>query len=134
MLAAGVRPGHLCGYPALGPQGCRGDRPGLADSPRAPVEGGAPVVWRLDRPGRDPCRLANAVYDLTRRGVGRRVLAGQAAQVDAATAQGKLVTGIFAHRAEFGVTCRTPYRHVGSEGELSPDGQKLLECRGEAVA
>ena len=46
------------------------------------------VVWKLDRLGRNLAHLVNTVHDLAARGVGLRVLAGQAAQVDTTTAGG----------------------------------------------
>ena len=46
-------------------------------------------------------RLVNTVQDLSARGVGLRVLAGQGAQVDTTTSAGRLVFGIFAALAEF---------------------------------
>jgi DNA invertase Pin-like site-specific DNA recombinase len=45
--------------------------------------------------------LVNLVHDLTRRGVGLKILAGQGAQLDTTTANGRLVFGIFAALAEF---------------------------------
>ena len=59
------------------------------------------VVWKLDRLGRNLTHLVNTVQDLSARGVGLRVLAGQGAQVDTTTAAGRLVFGIFAALAEF---------------------------------
>ncbi|WP_439647848.1 recombinase family protein [Corynebacterium kalidii] len=59
------------------------------------------VVWKLDRLGRDLRHLVTIVDDLTKRGVGLKVLTGQGAAVDTTTAQGKLVFGIFAALAEF---------------------------------
>ena len=41
------------------------------------------------------------MQDLSARGVGLRVLAGQGAQIDTTTAAGRLVFGIFAALAEF---------------------------------
>ena len=58
------------------------------------------VVWKLDRLGRTG-HLVNTVPDLSARGVGLRVLAGQGAQIDTTTAAGRLVFGIFAALAEF---------------------------------
>ena len=62
---------------------------------------GALVVWKLDRLGRDLRHLVNVVHELMGRGVGLQVLAGQGAVIDATTAAGKLVFGIFAALAEF---------------------------------
>ena len=59
------------------------------------------VVWKLDRLGRNLAHLVNTVQDLSARGVGLRVLAGQGVQVDTTTAAGRLVFGIFAALAEF---------------------------------
>ena len=59
------------------------------------------VVWKLDRLGRNLAHLVNTVQDLSARGVGLRVLAGDGAQIDTTTAAGRLVFGIFAALAEF---------------------------------
>ena len=40
------------------------------------------VVWKLDRLGRNLTHLVNTVQSLCARGVGRRVLTGQGAQID----------------------------------------------------
>jgi DNA invertase Pin-like site-specific DNA recombinase len=45
--------------------------------------------------------LVNTVHELSNKGIGFKVLAGQGAQIDTTTAQGKLVFGIFAALAEF---------------------------------
>ena len=54
-----------------------------------------PVVWKLDRLGRNLAHLVNTVQDLSARGVGLRVLAGDRTQIDTTTAAGRLVFGIF---------------------------------------
>ena len=59
------------------------------------------VVWKLDRLGRNLAHLVGTVQDLSDRGVGLRVLAGQGAQIDTTTAGGRLVFGIFAALAVF---------------------------------
>ena len=59
------------------------------------------MVWKLDPLGRNLAHLVNTVQDLSARGVGLRVLAGQGAQIDTTTAAGRLVFGIFAALAEF---------------------------------
>ena len=46
------------------------------------------------RLGRNLAHLVNTVQDLSARGVGLRVLAGQGAQIDTTTAAGRLVFGI----------------------------------------
>lgn len=58
-------------------------------------------VWKLDRLGRDLRHLVNTVHNLTERGIGLKVLTGEGAAIDATTASGKLVFGIFAALAEF---------------------------------
>ena len=42
------------------------------------------VVWKLDRLGRNLAHLVNTVQDLSARGVGLRVLAGDGAQIEEA--------------------------------------------------
>lgn len=59
------------------------------------------MVWKLDRLGRDLRHLVNLVDDLTKRGIGLKVLAGEGASIDTTTANGRLVFGIFAALAEF---------------------------------
>ena len=81
--------------------GVRDDRPGLDNCLRALRKGDVLVVWKLDRLGRNLAHLVNTVQDLSTRGVGLRVLAGQGAQIDTTTAGGRLVFGIFAALAEF---------------------------------
>ena len=81
--------------------GVRDDRPGLDSCLRALRKGDVLVVWKLDRLGRNLAHLVNTVQDLSARGVGLRVLAGDGAQIDTTTAAGRLVFGIFAALAEF---------------------------------
>ena len=81
--------------------GVRDDRPGLDSCLRALRKGDVIVVWKLDRLGRNLAHLVNTVQDLSARGVGLRVLAGQGAQIDTTTAAGPLVFGTFAALAEF---------------------------------
>ena len=81
--------------------GGRDDRPGLDNCLRALRKGDILVVWKLDRLGRNLAHLVHTVQDLSARGVGLRVLAGQGAQIDTTTAPGRLVFGIFAALAEF---------------------------------
>ena len=81
--------------------GVRDDRPGLENCLRALRSGDLLVVWKLDRLGRNLTHLVNTVANLSVRGVGLRVLAGQGAQLDTTTAAGRLVFGIFAALAEF---------------------------------
>ncbi len=81
--------------------GKRDNRPGLDACLKALRESDTLVVWKLDRLGRDLRHLVNTVHDLTKRGVGLKVLAGQGANIDTTTANGRLVFGIFAALAEF---------------------------------
>ena len=66
--------------------GVRDDRPGLKNCLRALRTGDLLVVWKLDRLGRNLTHLVNTVQNLSVRGVGLRVLAGQGAQLDTTTA------------------------------------------------
>ncbi|MBB3441852.1 recombinase family protein [Rhizobium sp. BK379] len=75
-------------------------RPGLEACLKALRSGDTLVVWKLDRLGRDLRHLVNTVDDLSKRGVGFKVLSGQT-PIDTSTAQGKLMFGIFASLAEF---------------------------------
>lgn len=81
--------------------GKRDDRPGLDACIKALRHGDTLVVWKLDRLGRDLRHLVNLVGDLTKRGIGLRVLAGEGASIDTTTANGRLVFAIFAGLAEF---------------------------------
>ena len=81
--------------------GKRDDRPGLEACIKALRHGDTLVVWKLDRLGRDLRHLINLVGDLTKRGIGLKVLAGEGASIDTTTANGRLVFAIFAGLAEF---------------------------------
>ena len=96
--AAGVGAEHLYEDHASGK---RDDRPGLEACLKAVHGGDTLVAWKLDRLGRDLCHLVNLVGDLTKRGVGLRVLAGEGAAIDTTTANGRLMFGFFAALAEF---------------------------------
>jgi DNA invertase Pin-like site-specific DNA recombinase len=81
--------------------GRRDDRPGLEACLKALRPDDTLVVWKLDRLGRNLRHLVNTVSDLTARGIGFKVLAGQGASIDTTTANGRLVFAIFAGLAEF---------------------------------
>lgn len=98
LTAAGVAADHVYTDTASGK---RADRPGLAACLKALRPGDTLVVWKLDRLGRDLRHLVNTVHDLTARGVGLKVLAGQGADLDTATAAGKMMFSVFAALAEF---------------------------------
>lgn len=98
LRAAGVAPDRV--YQDLA-SGRKDDRPGLVACLKALQPGNTLVVWKLDRLGRDLKHLVNTVDELSRQGIGLKVLAGAGAQIDTTTANGKLVFGIFAALAEF---------------------------------
>ena len=98
LITAGVAAEHLYEDHASGK---RDNRPGLEACLKALRQGDTLVAWKLDRLGRDLRHLVNLVHDLTGRGVGLKVLAGQGANLDTTTANGRLVFGIFAALAEF---------------------------------
>ena len=77
------------------------DRPGLLTCLKALRAGDVLVVWKLDRLGRSLAHLVDTIDNLSGRGVGLKVLAGQGAQIDTTSASGRLVFGIFASLAEF---------------------------------
>jgi DNA invertase Pin-like site-specific DNA recombinase len=58
------------------------------------------VIWKLDRLGRDLRHLGNTVGNLTKRGIGHKVLAGEGASIDTTTADGRLIFAISAGLAE----------------------------------
>ena len=98
LLGAGIPAGQLYEDHASGKQD---DRPGLEACLKALRSGDTLVAWKLDRLGRDLRHLVNVIHDLTGRGVGLKVLAGQGANLDTTTANGRLIFGIFAALAEF---------------------------------
>ena len=93
LVAAGVDPDGIYEDRA---SGAKEDRPGLEACVRALRDGDVLVVRKLDRLGRNLAHLVGTVQDLSDRGVGLRVLAGQGAQIDTTTPGGRLVFGIFA--------------------------------------
>jgi DNA invertase Pin-like site-specific DNA recombinase len=93
LIAAGVDPVQIYEDRASG----RLDgRPGLDATLKALRTGDTLVVWKLDRLGRNLRHLVNTVHDLTKQGVGFKVLTGHGASIDTTTPGGKLVFGIFA--------------------------------------
>jgi DNA invertase Pin-like site-specific DNA recombinase len=97
LLSAGVNPAMV--YEDFA-SGKRDDRAGLDSCLKALRPGDTLVVWKLDRLGRNLRHLVDTVDDLSRRGVGFRVLSGQT-PIDTSSAQGKLMFGIFGSLAEF---------------------------------
>ena len=98
LLAAGIEDTLL--YEDLA-SGRLDTRPGLDAALKALRSGDTLVVWKLDRLGRDLRHLVNTIHDMTKRGVGFKVLSGHGASIDTTTPSGKLVFGIFAALAEF---------------------------------
>ena len=58
------------------------------------------LIWKLDRLGRNLAHLVGMGQDLSDRGVGLRVLAGQGVQIDTTAGRGSMY-GIFAALTEF---------------------------------
>ena len=81
--------------------GKRDDRPGLEAYLKVLRKDDTLVARKLDRLGRDLRHLVKFVYDLTGRCVGLKVLAGQGANLDTTSANGRLVFRIFTALAEF---------------------------------
>ena len=98
LLGAGIPADRLYEDHASGK---RDDRPGLEACLKALRSGDTLVTWKLDRLGRDLRHLVNLVHDLTGRGAGLRVLAGEGAAIDTTTPNGRLMFGFFAALAEF---------------------------------
>ena len=70
--------------------GRKDERPGLISCLKAMREGDVLVIWKLDRLGRSLKHLVQTVSDLSERGIGMKVLAGQGAHIDTTTPAGKL--------------------------------------------
>ena len=104
LSAAGVGPSRLYQDQASGK---KDDRPGLEACLKSMREDDTLIVWRLDRIWRNLRHLVNTIHELMDRKIGFRVLTGQGANIDATTASGRLVFGIFAALAEFERELRT---------------------------
>lgn len=98
LLAAGIDVNHI--YQDLA-SGKDDERPGFVTACKALRAGDILVAYKLDRLGRNLKHLINTVHELTERGVGLIILAGQGAALDTTSPSGKLVFGIFAALAEF---------------------------------
>lgn len=98
LTVAGVDAAHIYEDHASGKIDAR---PGLDAALKALRTDDTLVVWKLDRLGRNLRHLVNTVHDLTKRGVGFKVLSGHGASIDTTTPSGKLVFGIFAALSEF---------------------------------
>ena len=120
--------------------GARTDRPGLAEALAYLRAGDTLVVWKLDRLGRDLRHLVNLVGDLTKRGIGLKVLAGEGASIDTTTANGRLIFAIFAGLAEFErelivertraglASARARGRHGGRPFKMTPAKLRLAQA------
>ena len=98
LIAAGVDPAQIYEDRSSGRLDAR---PGLDAALKALRADDTLVVWKLDRLGRNLRHLVNTVHDLTKQGVGFKVLTGHGASIDTTTPAGKLVFGIFAALSEF---------------------------------
>ena len=98
LIRAGEEPDHIYGDAA---SGRRDDRLGLAATLKALRRDDTLVSWKLDRLGRDLRHVVNTVGDLTKRGIGLKVLTGGGASIDTTTANGRLILAIFAGLTEF---------------------------------
>ena len=137
LLAAGAEPERLYEDHASGK---RDDRPGLETCLKALRKGDTLVTWKLDRLGRDLRHLVNLVHDLTGRGVGLRVLAGEGAAIDTTTSNGRLMFGFFAALAEFErelivertkaglASARARGRHGGRPFKMTPAKLRLAQA------
>lgn len=97
LLGAGVNPSMI--YEDFA-SGKRDDRPGLDSCLKSLRPGDTLVVYKLDRLGRNLRHLVDTVDDLSKRGVGFRVLSGEV-PIDTSSGQGKLLFAIFGGLAEF---------------------------------
>lgn len=97
LLGAGVNPSMI--YEDFA-SGKRDDRPGLDSCLKSLRSGDTLVVYKLDRLGRNLRHLVDTVDDLSKRGVGFRVLSGEV-PIDTSSGQGKLLFAIFGGLAEF---------------------------------
>jgi DNA invertase Pin-like site-specific DNA recombinase len=98
LLAAGVDPSDVYEDRT---SGMRDSRPGLEACLKGLHPGDTLVAWKLDRLGRDLRHLISLTQELTERGVGLRVLAGEGAAIDTTTPNGRLAFGVFGALAEF---------------------------------
>lgn len=119
--------------------GAKADRPELDKMLEYAREGDTIVVWKLDRLARSLRQLIEIVDDLSKRGIGFKVLTG--APIDTTSPHGKLVFGIFGALAEFereqtlerveaGLAAARAAGRVGgrpslSEGEVAEIHQRL---------
>lgn len=136
LLAAGVDLSQLYEDRA---SGRRDDRPGLEACLKSLRPGDTLVAWKLDRLGRDLRHLINLTHELTSRGVGLRVLAGEGVTIDTTTTNGRLMFGVFGSLAEFEreliiertktglASARARGRHGGRPFKMTPAKLRLAQ-------
>jgi DNA invertase Pin-like site-specific DNA recombinase len=119
--------------------GKRDDRPGLEACLKSLRSGDTLVAWKLDRLGRDLRHLVNLVHELTGRGVGLRILAGEGATIDTITPNGRLMFGVFGALVEFEreliiertraglASARARDRHGGPPYKMTPAKLRLAQ-------
>lgn len=98
LLAAGVDPARLYEDHA---SSRRDDWLGLEACLNSLRPSDTLVAWKLDRLGRDLRHMVTLAHELTGRGVGLRVLAGEGTAIDTTSPDGPLMCGVFAALAEF---------------------------------
>ncbi|WP_424140706.1 recombinase family protein [Roseomonas chloroacetimidivorans] len=137
LLAAGVDPVRLYEDRASGK---RDDQPGLEACLKSLRPGDTLVAWKLDRLGRDLRHLVTLAHELTGRGVGLRVLAGEGAAIDTASPNGRLMFGVFAALSEFErelivertkaglASARARGRHGGRPYKMTPAKLRLAQA------
>ena len=81
--------------------GAKDKREGLTNCLKALQPGNCLVVWKLDRLGRNLKHLVTLVDSLKKNDIGLKVLAGNGAQIDTNTPNGRMFFGMFAVLAEF---------------------------------
>lgn len=81
--------------------GSKNDRPGLEACLKALRKDDVLVVWKLDRLGRNLKHLIETVDNLTSRGIGFKVIAGQGVNIDTTSSGGKMIFSIFGALAEY---------------------------------
>ena len=137
LVAADIDPEHIYEDTASG----RLDkRPGLNACLKALRRNDTLVMWKLDRLDRNLRHLVNAVGDLTKRGIGLKVLAGVGASINTTTANGRLIFAIFAGLAEFErelivertraclASARARGRHGGRPFKMTPAKLRLAQA------
>jgi DNA invertase Pin-like site-specific DNA recombinase len=137
LLAAGVDPARLYEDHASGK---RDARPGLEACLKSLRPGDTLVAWKLGRLGRDLRHLVNLAHELTGRGVGLRILAGEGATIDTTTLNSPLIFGVFAALAEFErelivertraglASARARGRHGGRPYKMTPAKLRLAQA------